>query len=97
VPRDLGFEYWGVVHRLRKAERASDRAERRMGRAETAIAQRERLQEKVTSAKRDRDEARARLSEIERTRLWRWRTVALRVGARAGLWLSRALRGSVRG
>jgi GT2 family glycosyltransferase len=97
VPRDLGFDYWDAVHRLHKVERASERAERRMGRAEAAIAQRERLQQKVTSAKRDRDEARARLSKIERTRLWRWRTLALRVGARAGLWLSRALRASVRG
>ena len=98
VPRDLGFEYWGVVHRLRKAERASERAERRMARqAEAAAARRERLVERATSAKRDRDEARARLREMESSRLWRFRALALRAGARAATWLSRALHLPVRG
>jgi len=90
VPRDYAFDYWEAVHWLRKVERRSRRGER-------AIAERERLKERLGSAKRDRDEARARLAEIQRTRLWRLRTFTLRVGARAGDKLYRTLRHPARG
>jgi hypothetical protein len=90
VPRDYAFDYWETVHLLRRAERRSRRGER-------AIAEQERLIEKKAAAKRDRDEARARLAEIERTRLWRLRTLTLHVVGNAGRRLYKALRHPVRG